>query len=787
MNRKVSTPEMKEHQELRIWKIIGIISAAIVILCPALYLIKERNSRASLQEKAAKMQEVRFVGNEKCKDCHKPEYDRWKGSHHDLAMEVASEETVLGDFDNATFLHFGNTTRFYRRDGKFMVETQGPGGKTQEYEITHTFGWTPLQQYLVPFPGGRLQCLPIAWDVEKKKWYHLYPDEPLDPEDWLYWTNNGQNWNGMCAECHSTDLKKNYDPDKDIYNTTWSQIDVGCEACHGPGSEHTAWAELPEMARPETENFGLVVRTRNMSPRKQNELCAPCHSRRMSLGDNTHQNKEFLDYAAPQLLMEGFYFADGQILEEVYVYGSFMQSKMYHRDVKCGDCHDIHGAKRIKEGNQLCLQCHRADIYDTKSHHFHKQKDEKGEPILSGEGEILFEVGTGAECEQCHMPGRYYMGIDYRKDHSFRVPRPDLTTAIGVPNACNRCHVDKTTEWSSEYIAKWYGKKYKPHYGTVLEGGRRGKLEFYDDLARLAGDPLFPAIVRATALTLLGNYGSEMFAESLERALMDEEALVRWTALRNAEVLAPEIRLRLCAPLLYDSVKAVRIEAANALVGKLSESLDSPVRKKYVDVLEEYEQAMYHSADFATSRHNLGNLYAKLGRIEDAVGQYRKAVEIDDLFYPAKVNLAMLYNGEGNNQEAESLLRQVVKQFPDLFEVQYSLGLLLAEMKRFREAAEFLESASQGLPGRARIAYNLGLTLAYLNEFEKAESAFLKAQMLEPDNLDYLYALADFYLKIGKPGEAEKFARQILEKHPSWPYGTELLRTITDMQNRKAP
>ena len=499
---------MNELHELKIWKIIGIVAAIIAILCPPAYLVKQKRARLSIEERGGNMREARFVGSEKCKDCHKPEYDRWKGSHHDLAMDVASEETVLGDFDDATFQYFGNATRFYRRDGQFMVETQGPAGKTEEYRIAHTFGWTPLQQYLVPFPGGRLQCLPVAWDVAKNKWYHLYPDEPLAPDDWLYWTNNGQNWNGMCAECHSTDLKKNYDPETDTYDTTWSQIDVGCEACHGPGSEHAAWAELPGMARPETENFGLVVRTKGMSPRKQNELCAPCHSRRMSLGDNTHRNEDFLDYAVPTLLNEGLYFADGQILEEVYVYGSFMQSKMYHRDVKCGDCHDIHGARRIKEGNELCLQCHRADDYDTKRHHFHKKEGEKGEPIRSAGGEILFEVGAGARCEHCHMPGRYYMGIDYRPDHSFRVPRPDLATAIGVPDACGRCHADKSPEWSSEHIAKWYGSKYKPHYGTVLEGGRRAAPEFSDDLVRLAEDRLYPVIVRATALTLLANYGA---------------------------------------------------------------------------------------------------------------------------------------------------------------------------------------------------------------------------------------------------------------------------------------
>ena len=269
----------------------------------------------------------------------------------------------------------GSHPDFTGRTGEFFVHTQGPEGKMGDFEVTHTFGWFPLQQYLVPFPGGRLQCLPIAWDVREKKWYHLYPKEPLDPKDWLYWTNAAQNWNGMCAECHSTNLKKNYDIKTDTYKTTWSDIDVGCEACHGPGSRHVQWAEMPDMARPRVENFDLVVKTSGIGSRKLVELCAPCHSRRASLGDYTHAEADLLDSMLPSLLTEELYFPDGQILDEVYVYGSFTQSKMYHRDVRCSNCHDVHSLKVIKEGNALCLQCHRAiGIRFTRSTIFTRRK-----------------------------------------------------------------------------------------------------------------------------------------------------------------------------------------------------------------------------------------------------------------------------------------------------------------------------------------------------------------------------------------------------------------------------
>lgn len=111
----------------------------------------------------------------------------------------------------------------------------------------------------------------------------------------------------------------------------------------------------------------------------------------------------------------------------------------------------------MKQGNNLRLRCHRAAVYDTPAHHFHKRQNEKGDPIRAKDGTILFEVGSGAQCVQCHMPGRIYMGVDYRPDHSFRIPRPDLSVQLGLPNACNRCHRDKTNQWADKTMTQWYG------------------------------------------------------------------------------------------------------------------------------------------------------------------------------------------------------------------------------------------------------------------------------------------------------------------------------------------
>ncbi len=763
---------------MRNWKITGIVATAIIVLSVPLYVWKAAYIRYSTQGVAPETKST-FVGSQKCRDCHKREYDKWLGSHHDLAMDEANEKTVLGDFDNRVFTHLGVTSFFYRKNNGFYVRTQGANGVVSDFEVKYTFGVYPLQQYLIHFPGGRLQCLPIAWDVKEEKWFHLYPEGPLDPGDWLYWTNAGQNWNGMCAECHSTNLRKNYDIEADSYQTTWSDIDVGCEACHGPGSKHVEWAELPDMARPRVENYDLEVRTSGISSREQVELCAPCHSRRAILGDYTHAESDLLDSLLPSLLSQELYFADGQILEEVYVYGSFTQSKMYRRDVRCSDCHDVHSIKTVKEGNALCLQCHRSSIYDAGAHHFHKKKGEKGEPILSESGQVLFEVGTGAECVQCHMPGRYYMGIDYRPDHSFRIPQPDLSIKLGTPNACNRCHWDKTNQWSDNYITKWYGPGRRPHYGTLIEAGRKRLPEARKDLIQLAADPLYPVIVRATALSLLNGYPpGEDITLRFELALMDEEALIRRTAVDYLNVSDSQKQTGLLTSMLYDEVKAVRIEAARRLAETNGPQLDESQKKVFKAELLEFQQAMEYSADFAFGRYNLGNLYANLAKPDLAIENFKAATRIDDQFYPAKVNLAMLYNQAGENDKAEILLREVATGQPELYEVQYSLGLLLAEQKKYVEAARALKGAAAGMLDRSRVHYNLGILLDYLGSDVEAESALQRALELEPDNLEYLNAIAQYYLKREMYQEAKRIAEQIISRHPASRFGSELLAVI---------
>ena len=690
------------NDPLHRWKVLGVAATAVIVLSVPAWVIRQGGAETTGQIEDAG---ATFVGREVCRPCHEAAFTSWQGSDHDLAMDMATAETVRGDFDNVVFTSKGVTSSFFMRDGKFFVNTEGPDGELADFEITHTFGHEPLQQYLVPFPGGRLQCLSIAWDADLEEWFDLNPDTVIPPDDWLHWTRAAQTWNGMCAECHSTNLLKNFDASSNTYNTTWSEIDVSCEACHGPGSEHVAWADIQPMARPDLPDYGLVVRTGDITSQEQVDLCAPCHSRRSELGDWDHSTTALLDSHLPSVLDEGLYHADGQILDEVYVWGSFTQSKMYANDVRCTDCHDAHSMKLLFEGNDLCLQCHRADAYDTSEHHFHK-KIHEGEP------------SDGALCIKCHMPEQPYMVIDERADHSLRVPRPDLSQTLGTPNACSQggCHGDRPLSWSVDAFTKWYGQAKKPHYGPTLAAGREGRPEALDDLVRLAGDELYPAIVRATALSLLGRYPGEESTRAFAVALADPEALLRHTAVNSFVASSPEELVELVAPLLFDPMRAVRLQAAVQLADAPDQLLKPYQREALADTLAEYRKAMEHSLDFAFAGHNLGNLAARLGDAAEAERYYRAAVSIDDLFYPAKANLAVLLNARGQNDEAEAVLRSILDAYPEEHEVAYSLGLLLAEMGRYVEAESYLARAAAGMPDHPGAARNLRAIREYLTQ-----------------------------------------------------------------------
>ncbi|MFB3098281.1 MAG: ammonia-forming cytochrome c nitrite reductase subunit c552, partial [Dehalococcoidia bacterium] len=555
--------------------------------------------------------------------------------------------------------------------------------------MAYTFGIEPLQQYLIAFPGGRYQVLSLCWDTRPsqaggQRWFHLYPDEKVQYDDILHWTGISQNWNHMCAECHSTQLKKSYLEEEDRYESTWSEIDVSCEACHGPASKHVAWAQAPQgQETSETqEEKGLVVQlkeesdvswvfegdsgmARRSQPRRSNlqlETCARCHSRRGTLHENYQHGRPLMDTHRPALLEEFLYYADGQIRDEVYVYGSFLQSKMYEQGVTCSDCHDPHSLEVYGSEDGVCLTCHLSEKFETSSHHFHRTNS------------------LGASCVECHMPANTYMVVDRRRDHSFRIPRPDLSLKLAVPNACTGCHTDRSSQWAAEVVTEWYGPKRsdQPHFGEALYAGRNSLAAGEKALAQLADNPSMPGIARATALSLLPGYSlGPASRQAIQNAMKSSDPLLRASGLMAAEALEPPARLPLAFPLLSDPIRVVRLQAARVLASVPSGLWTSRQLSLRDQVLTEYRQAQQVNADRPEAHLNLGVLHHQLGELEEAEHAYQRALQLVPSSVPVHINLADLYREQNRDREGETLLRQALVISPDDGDVYHSLGLLL--------------------------------------------------------------------------------------------------------------
>ncbi|MDX2472162.1 MAG: multiheme c-type cytochrome, partial [Candidatus Krumholzibacteria bacterium] len=507
-----------------------------------------------------------WVGRQACAECHAQADSVWTGSDHDLAMQLPRPETITADFDNATYTHYGVTSTFYREGEKYMVRTDGPDGKLTDFEVAYVFGYFPLEQFLIRFPDGRMQCLNVCWDTTPaadggQRWFHLYPDDETPATDLFHWTGPLQNWNFMCADCHSTNLKRNYDVASNTFETTWSELDVSCEACHGPGSRHIQWEKAQAqglrpanldgarglVANLKSPDNGLWVfepgeatarRTEPLASRIETESCARCHARRGPLTEEHEYGQRFLDNYRLILLDEELYYADGQNQDEVYVYGSFMQSKMYAAGVTCSDCHDYHSTRTLGEADQVCARCHRAEVFDTPEHHFHQP--DKG----------------GDSCLDCHQQARKVMVVDARRDHSFRIPRPDLSLELGTPNACNDCHTDKSLQWSQDAIVKWYGadRKQGGHYGVALHAGRTGAPLALDRLRALLQAEDQPNMAKATGLSLMNRYAAAADVAEVVTALKNEDPLVRAAAVDALATSPAERQYTLCQPLLDDPV-----------------------------------------------------------------------------------------------------------------------------------------------------------------------------------------------------------------------------------------
>ena len=655
---------------------------------------------------------------------------------------------MLGDFNDTSFEHHGIRSRFFRDRGKFFVETDGRDGKLTPFEVKYTLGVAPLQQYLVEFPDRRVQALSIAWNSRTKaaggqRWFHLYPGEAIEHDNPVHWTQLLQNWNHMCAECHSTGVRKNYDAANNRFATTWMEISVGCEACHGQGSRHVAWAREQASSSPFAKNRdpskGLPVRfddragavwaidpqasaaRRSFSPsplRKEVETCGRCHARRSQLSEDWVPGRPLSETHLVAPIARGVYAADGQMRddEEAYNYAPFKQSAMFATGVTCGDCHEPHSGGLRRAGDELCLGCHPSS-FASAAHRHHE------------------EATPAPSCVSCHMPQRSYMIIDRRHDHSFRVPRPDLSAQVGTPNACNDCHTEKTAEWAASAIELWHGPSRKgfQHYAEAFAAAWADKPEAQKLLSAVIADRHVAAVARAGALTELAPRVSAASIALARSGLADPDPMVRLGALDMLENVPPTQLWSSVTPLLA-----------------------------------------------------LGTFYAQLGLTGEAEAEYRSALGLNPKFAPAAINLADLYRTLGRGREEEAVLRSAALASPGHAGVHHALGLALVRTKRLGEAIGELHRATGLDNAQARFAYVYGIALNSAGRRDEAISVLQENLARHPNDRETLAALVALNRDAGDAGAALEYAKRLAQLFPGDHALNALIKSLT-WQNEADP
>lgn len=724
-----------------------------------------------------------YTGNAVCADCHEQAAADWTNSHHDLAMQEANPETVLGDFNHATFDYFGVTTRFSREGDKFFITTDNAAGALQTYPVLYVFGVEPLQQYLLPLGNGRLQALSVAWDTRPKaeggqRWFHLYPDEKIAAGDPLHWTGGFFNWNTRCAECHSTDVKKRYDAAKDRFDTHYEQVDVGCEACHGAGRQHAELARAGTLSPTQTgfamslkargewgwsEGADIATRSEPLDANHQIDACARCHARRGTLGEY-HPGKPLLDTHRLAIIEEPLYWPDGQIRDEVYVYGSFIQSKMHQAGVTCSNCHNPHSNQLLVEGNGVCAQCHLASTYDNPKHHRHQ--------IAS----------AGSTCVDCHMPSQRYMGVDARRDHSMRIPRPDLSMSTGAPNACNQCHTDRSADWAYSALLNW-GVQFaelRNHPARAFHAAGRGDVRAAPILVETANNEKNTAMLRASAITHLGRLLPERLMPSLSLWLESEDPLIRLAAVEAVGRLPPDQRQQHLLPVSQDRALAVRMMAAEQLAGLVPPKSRSaqttepiwpgesstqdrqPQAEDPLDTLfDEYVSVLSQHLDMPSVLTQLSGFQQSRGDIAAAEVLLHAALEKNPQASASRVNLADLYRAQGKEAAARKTLESGIELNQRDASLWFSLALLEVREGHGELALEALATAAalEETPGYYHYVYAVaqhdqGRPTEALSTLEATHRA-------APGQPNVLAALIQYSQQAGNAQAAQRYRNEL--------------------------
>jgi tetratricopeptide (TPR) repeat protein len=722
-----------------------------------------------------------YAGSESCRPCHEEAYHLWEHSNHGLAERPPAPALDRAAFEPARSFKHGSQETSVRLDGtNCLVTCLGLSGTNETHAVVRVIGNDPLRQFLVAAPGGRLQTLEASYDPRSNQWFNVYGNEDRRPGEWGHWTGRGMNWNAMCAGCHNTRVRKNYDEATDAYHTSMAELTVGCESCHGPLKAHVQWQN----------QYGSSGRKDPTLPRFNHQQvldnCGYCHARRTDLTSDFKPGDSFFDHQSlAGVDQSDHYYADGQVREENYEFAAFLGSKMHARGVYCLDCHNPHSMKTLLPGNWLCLRCHsgsytNAPVIDPVAHSHHKVFGYSPEGRLVNSDLTTYKPRelkeTGGECVNCHMPQTVYMQRHWRHDHGFTIPDPLLTKEYGIPNACNRCHADKSTQWALDYCVKWYGPKMERptrQRAQAIAKARRG-----DASAR---QPLLDALAgndspywKAAAANLLGQWvGEPNVRDALLKALEDPDPQVREQAVRALEPLAAQAGSpagQALRKLLDDPTRSVRVGAAWALRAGL------PAGTQAARDLQYYLKL---NADQPTGQLQAGAFALANNQPQEALAHYQKAVGWDTNSAATRHDLAVALSTLGRTREAIEQLEAACRLEPKEAEYAFKLALAWNETGAMDKAVAALETAVRLDPRHARAWFNLGLARNALGQTDAALEALLRAETLAPDDPQIPYARATVLARLDQKPQARVAAERALQLNPGYAEARQLLEELS--------
>lgn len=722
---------------------------------------------AAIPAQAGEAQPAAYAGSGSCRECHERFYQLWATSMHGLAMQPYTAEFAKARLATQPApITIGKFS--YRADVTTgEVSESGPQG-AKRYPIEYVLGGKNVYYFLTPLAKGRLQTLPLGYDVHKQEWFdtaasgvrHFPGGSQGEAVDWTHYTYT---FNTACHSCHVSQLSTNYDTTTDSYRTTWTEPGINCETCHGSSVAHNAIARATPKGKPLPEL--RIISTKTMTTAQRNDLCSGCHAKASPLTPAYRPGEPFYDHYDLATLEDPDFYPDGRDLGENYTLTSWSLSPCAKSgQMDCMHCHTSSGRYRFKQEkfNDACLPCHEDKVRSPTAHTHHPAASE------------------GSKCVSCHMPMTSFARMN-RSDHSMLPPTPAATLAYQSPNACNLCHRDKDAKWADKRVRQWRSRDYQAPVlkrAALIDAARKRDWTKLPEMIAYIGDPKHDAVFAASLIRLIPPAQDQRLLKALLGAARDPSPLVRGAAVQALGLIPSVESLQTLIEATADAHRLVRVRAAAGLASFPRISVPPAYQAQIKKATDEYLASITTRPDQWTSHYNLGNYQLAQGDAPAAVASYQAALQRDPQAIMPLVNSSIAHARMGANEQAAQVLQQALKLAPESAAVHFNLGLLQAGKNELQGAERSLKKALAADPRMAPAAYNLCIIAAKQERLDAAVSWCRQAADLSPQEPKYAYTLAYYQNRQGDRAAAVTTLQALLAQYPQHKDAEKLLNEI---------